>query len=334
MRTRLRGGMSKAASAMSARIPGDVLILVADIGGTNTRLALARGGRVQQDTIRRFSNADFDGPQAVIAAALAAWGTPPPEAGIIAIAGVVEGGPGGRAHATNLAWELDAHRLAHDTGIARIWLMNDLQAHGYALSGLPGHSFTPILPGRPADPDASRLVIGIGTGFNACPIHRVCGHDFVPPAEYGHADLPVQTDAEVALARALAPDGARATIEDLLSGPGLGRGYAALSGGQPLAPEHILARAATDPQAGRVLALVVPLLGRVAGDLALAHLPFGGIYLVGGAAQALAPFLGPMGFATAFLNRRQMSDSIQQIGVSVVFDDTAALTGCARALLA
>ena len=37
------------------------LDLVADIGGTNTRVALARGIEVQRDSVRRYSNAGVSG---------------------------------------------------------------------------------------------------------------------------------------------------------------------------------------------------------------------------------------------------------------------------------
>ncbi|MGC1260378.1 MAG: glucokinase, partial [Jannaschia helgolandensis] len=37
----------------------DALFLVADVGGTNTRVAMAEGGIVLPDTIRRYSNRDF-----------------------------------------------------------------------------------------------------------------------------------------------------------------------------------------------------------------------------------------------------------------------------------
>ncbi|MCU0816977.1 MAG: hypothetical protein MUF74_11060 [Cypionkella sp.] len=35
------------------------LAILADIGGTNTRVALAEGGHVRAETIRRFPNAEY-----------------------------------------------------------------------------------------------------------------------------------------------------------------------------------------------------------------------------------------------------------------------------------
>ena len=42
------------------------LRLVADIGGTNTRVALADGLRIREDTIRRYRNTEYPGLESVI----------------------------------------------------------------------------------------------------------------------------------------------------------------------------------------------------------------------------------------------------------------------------
>jgi glucokinase len=73
-------------------------------------------------------------------------------------------------------------------------------------------------------------------------------------------------------------------------------------------------------------------MGHVIGDLALSHLPFGGIYLVGGVSRAFAPWLDEFGFAEAFRAKGRFSDFMEQFGVQVVTDDYAALTGCASHL--
>ena len=44
----------------------DLPVILADIGGTNTRVALARAGSVCHETIRRFSNAESDGLPAIL----------------------------------------------------------------------------------------------------------------------------------------------------------------------------------------------------------------------------------------------------------------------------
>lgn len=307
----------------------ECLILVADLGGTNIRMALARGTRVDPTTVRRYATADFEGLTPAIADFLAAHGAPRPDAAAIAVAGAVRDG---RAQITNLDWKVTLDDLKRATGTETVVLLNDLQAQGHALAHLPKRSLTRILPGAAARPGDTRLAIGLGTGFNACPVHLVQGLSVVPAAEYGQTDLPVRTREELALAHALAPEAASARVEDLLSGPGLARAYAALSGGGALAPAEVIAAVAHEPAAQQTLELFVRLLGRVSADLALAHLPFGGIFLVGGVSRAIAPFLASMGFADSFRNRGQFSDFMENFSIHLVQDDMAALVGCARAL--
>ena len=317
------------ASPRPSSLSPDSLILVADLGGTNIRMALARGTRIEPTTVRRYATADFDGLTPAIADFLATHGAPRPDAAAIAVAGAVRDG---RAQITNLDWKVTLDDLKRATGTDTVVLLNDLQAQGHALAHLPARCLTQILPGATPRPWDTRLAIGLGTGFNACPVHLVQGQTVVPAAEYGQTDLPVRTREELALARALAPEMPSARVEDLLSGPGLARAYAALSGGGALAPAEVIAAVAHDPAAQQTLELFVRLLGRVCADLALAHLPFGGIFLVGGVSRAVTPFLASMGFADSFNNRGQFSEFMTNFPIHLVQDDMAALTGCARAL--
>ena len=74
--------------------------LLADIGGTNARLAIAAGGRIHP--ARSYSVADFPGPADVIRAFLADAGMGAlPAKAVLAVAGPVEGG---RGCLTNGVW--------------------------------------------------------------------------------------------------------------------------------------------------------------------------------------------------------------------------------------
>ena len=72
----------------------------------------------------------------------------------------------------------------------------------------------------------------------------------------------------------------------------------------------------------------------VAGNLALIQLPFGGVYLVGGVARALAPHLSRFGFADAFRDKGRFAGFMRNFGVAVIEDDYAALVGSAAHLVA
>jgi glucokinase len=87
-----------------------------------------------------------------------------------------------------------------------------------------------------------------------------------------------------------------------------------------------------DPVAEATGAAFVRLLGTVAGDLALIHLPFGGIHLIGGVARAFTAHYERFGFAAAFREKGRFSSLAAAFPVSIIEDDYAALAGCARRL--
>jgi glucokinase len=181
-------------------------------------------------------------------------------------------------------------------------------------------------------------VIGIGTGFNAAPVHETPGGRYVAASEAGHANMPIRTEAELRLCRFVETAHGFPAVEDVLSGRGLERIYAWL-GHEADDPRE--ARSAdivsalesgADPRAAEAAQIFVRILGTVAGNLSLIHLPFGGVYLAGGMAQAMAPHLETFGFASAFRDKGRFAGFMQNFGVSVIEDDYAALLGCAAYL--
>ena len=109
--------------------------LVADIGGTNTRVALADGATVRLDSIRRFPNADYQARGQDIAHVLrdylAETGRQPSTGVCVAAAGPVQDGV---ATMTNLDWVMDARQADRaPPGPRQVAILNDLQAQGHAL---------------------------------------------------------------------------------------------------------------------------------------------------------------------------------------------------------
>jgi len=158
----------------------------------------------------------------------------------------------------------------------------------------------------------------------------------VPPCEAGHASLPIRTEADLRLSTFVATTHGFAAVEDVLSGRGLERVYRWLAAEAGSDDAHtaseIMERVETDARAEASIRIFVRMLGVVAGDLALLHLPHGGVFLVGGVARAMAPYLAPMGFAPAFRDKGRFAGFMDDFPVSLVEDDFAALTGCAAHL--
>jgi glucokinase len=262
--------------------PPNTLSLVADIGGTNTRCALAKGRDVLQDTVRRYSNADYSGLETVLRQYLSDEGDVNPIAACVAVAGPVHDGV---ATMTHLDWAIDRDTLARATNAETVAILNDLQAQGHALSDLDDSALRSIIAGPVGDanPHAARLVVGVGTGFNAAPVFETAVGRFVPPSEAGHANLPIRTEQELRLCQYVSTAHGFPAVEDVLSGRGLERVYGFL-GEEAGAPRDARAQdimaaceAGTDERAREAVALFARILGTVCGNLSLIQLPFGGV---------------------------------------------------------
>ena len=309
-----------------------IYALVADIGGTNTRVALADGAIVRTETIKRYNNKAYPGLAAVLSQYLADIGGASPIATCVAVAGPVQDGA---ASMTNLDWTMNLQTLRDATHAQTVDILNDLQAQGYAIGHIAPDHLQPVLPGtNPATAPATSLVVGVGTGFNAAPVFETPGGRIVPPSESGHVTLPTRTTEQERLSAFVAGTHGFPAVEDVLSGRGLENVYRFVGTemGDTTSKEaqDIMADcAAGDERAVRTVQICVQVLGAVTGNLALTQLPFGGIYLVGGVSRAFAPYLEAYGFGTSFHDKGRFSNFMQDFPVSVVNDDYAALTGCA-----
>lgn len=314
-------------------LPADTMTLLADIGGTNTRVALARGRVVLRDTIQRYPNAGYPDLDAVLRDYLGGLGGVDCAGACVAAAGPVRDGT---ATLTNLDWTINEAAVARATGAETVAVLNDLQAQGHALGHLGADALATVIRGTEAPrPGAVQLVVGVGTGFNAAPVHDAPGGRLVLASECGHASLPVRDEADLRLLRFIEPAHGFAGVEDALSGRGLERIHAWCAAERSESRERpaaeIMRRLAdgTDPVAEAAGATFVRLLGRVTGDLGLIHLPFGGIYLIGGVARAMQPHFARFGFEHAFRGKGRFSPFMEGFSVHVIEDDYAALAGCA-----
>jgi glucokinase len=318
------------------------LAVLADIGGTNTRVALADGASVRLDTIRRYPNAEYQARGQDIAHVLGDYlaATGASVSGVcVAAAGPVQDGV---ATMTNLAWVMDAAKLSGATGAAKVAILNDLQAQGHALGHIPAANLRTVLDG-PVKPGASMLVVGLGTGVNAAPVHLLPQGRIVPPSECGHVNMPVRSEEDAQLVRfveaRLKSEGEvpHAGVEEVLAGRGLANlhAFAAHLAGHPAnltSAEVLSALEAGDAVAAHAAQLYIHILGQMLADQALIHLPYGGIYLIGGMSRAMTPYFARFGLDRAFREARRVDLLQKEFSITVVEDDYAALTGCATHL--
>lgn len=305
-------------------------ILLGDVGGTNARLALARDGAVQTGSLSRFRGDDFACFDDVLRHYLQQQGSPVIDAVCVAVAGPVGDG---RARLTNRDWQFDQTRLADLTGAGRVRLINDLTALGHSLASLQGDGLALLRPAPDTRPrNGQSLVVGLGTGFNVCVVHRsASGRVTALEAEEGHAALPLSLYRR--LEGAVGRDAAAEIgfVENLLSGRGLSRLHQLLGGPAGMSGKDIGASAdAGDALAGASYDLFAELTGMICRELAMHFMPREGLFLAGGVGRSIARRMAC--FERGFLAQPHMRRIVETTPVMLITDDMAALQGCLAAL--
>ncbi len=316
-----------------------MIVLTGDIGGTNTRLALADVAinRVRLREVERFRNADAHTLDDLLRRFLD--GKARPQAACLAVAGPTDGR---RVKLTNLDWVIDSEIIAADTGIGKVRLINDFAAVGYGLAVLEERGRVVLQAGEPVEL-APRLALGPGTGLGVVQTAWFEGRHRAIASEGGHisfAPTDTQQDRLLAFLRAIY---GRVSVERILSGPGLAQLYRFCwqDAGLPDPPKARTAEQVTDaalagedPVAVATLKLFCRIFGQTAGDLALVAQSLGGVYLAGGIAPKILPLLEQGDFLAGFRDKGRFTDWMQRVPVYVVLDEAVGLKGAALAAVA
>jgi glucokinase len=297
--------------------------LVADAGGTNVRFAIAHDDGALEG-VRSYRVDEFPSFEAALSAYRAEIGRKGMRAAAVAAAGPIDGD---RVKITNNPWVIDRSAIATAMGGVPVALVNDLEAVAAALPHLAGEDFHRLGGPPPVRPESrTMLAVNVGTGFGAASIIRRGESWWTCPSEAGHMTLGRTSAEEHDL---LPEDG---SIESVLSGQGLARLYARLAGDPTLVCDTaaVLARAASDSVAARTVDLFSSVLGRIAGDLALANCAWGGVYLCGSVALGWAAEAQTDRFRAEFTRKGPMQPRMQEVPTVVIRRPDVSLFGLAR----
>ena len=316
--------------------------IVADVGGTNTRIALTTGAQIQQASVQHFANDKFNSFEQLLRSYLKSQQVISCESACIAIATAVNGSS---VRLTNRDWLIDRDSIANISGAKQVKLINDYEALALSLNDIPAAQLTPLVEIKDMrhSPQTSfkKMVLGAGTGFNAAQLISDPENlnQQVNCAECGHMTLPITNLQELKLRDYLAARHSRASVERVLSGRGLVQLYQWLCTEKKLSARDLSAAqiaesacADDDPATRESAAIFCRFFARVAGDLALAYLPYGGIYLSGGVTRGLAPMLREAAFMAEFTAKGRQSQLMQSFNIQLITSDNTALIGCAAAL--
>ncbi|MDD2781116.1 glucokinase [Sulfuricurvum sp.] len=321
------------------------MILAGDIGGTKTSLALFE---IQENALElyaqyQFSSQAYTNFSDIIREFMQMFPDACITSSSFGIAGPIIDE---RCQTTNLPWDISAVNLRELLGVDQVYLLNDLEATAYGMLHLEDSAFVDLNPdAKPARGNCA--VIAAGTGLGEAILY-FDGKNYHPIAsEGGHCDfapLTPQQDALLLWLRQRFPE--HVSLERILSGPGVSTlydylresGFAAESDllnniGENEDKSALISKAAfeeNDPLCVETLRLFSEIYGAEAGNLALKCLCVGGVYLGGGIAPKILPFLQTDTFFRAFISKGRFEPMLRQIPIKVSLNPETALLGAAH----
>jgi glucokinase len=321
----------------------DGLILAGDVGGTKTDLGLFQQSAGVLALVRehRYATAQFNSLEAVCAE-FVGTGT--------AVNAACLGVPGpiidGRAHATNIPWELSSVSLSRTLKGVPVRLLNDLTAIAYGVVHLKPAEFAVLHRAENPPAHGNIAVLAAGTGLGESALVWEGDRYYAVASEGGHSDFAPRGAEQIELLKFLTGEFGHVSYERVLSGPGLWNVYrflrresgaeepawlsAQIASGDPSAAVSEAALAGRDPVCVHALTMFCDIYGSEAANLALKVLALGGVYLGGGIGPKILPMLTGGAFVKGFLAKGRLNEILRRIEVRVSLNPAAGLLGAAH----
>jgi glucokinase len=311
-------------------------IVVADIGGTHARFALAKigGGKVQElENIVKMKTAEHASLQTAWGYFRDKVGRRLPQQAAIAVACPVEGEV---LQLTNCSWTIHPGMICSELGIENFILINDFEAVAHAIAELDSKHFCHLCgPDIVLPQDGPVAIIGPGTGLGVAQlIFRQGGYDVIA-TEGGHTSFAPLDDVEDEILSRLRNRYRRVSLERVLSGPGLRNIYDSLAAIENRAPTTLddetlwtAALEGLDRFASAALDRFCLCLGSASGDIALI-LGAKAVIVAGGLGRRLADYLPTSGFASRFVSKGRFEHLMSVIPVKLILHPEPGLFGAA-----
>ncbi|WP_430429885.1 glucokinase [Parasphingorhabdus sp.] len=315
-------------------------IVVADIGGTHARFAIAEldaGHVVSLDYQVKMRGADHASLQIAWEAYADQIGRELPREASLAVAGPVGGDV---LYFTNSSWMIRPKLVPEKLKLDRFSLVNDFGAVGHAVVHMDSDQFNHICgPEIELTEEGPITVLGPGTGLGVVNVLRKDGNYFVTETEGGHIDFAPHDEFEDALLKKLREQHRRVSAERVTSGSGIRVIYDLLAEieGQPSKDMDdrslwALALSGEDSLAAAAFDRFCLSLGSVAGNLALAH-GSRQVIMAGGLGQRIGSALLTSGFRERFIAKGRFQSLMEQISVKQLIHEEPGLYGAAAAFI-
>ena len=316
------------------------MILGGDLGGTKANLGLfdLQNEKLVRVAFKRYASHEHAGLQEMVQDFLS-LNKEKVTAACFGIAGPVVNN---RVHITNLPWGVDGDAMAKFLGIARVRLLNDLEATGYGIEVMTPKRHRNNSRGRPharrhARGDCRRNGIGRGDPFLGWQAAYPRG-DRRWARRFRAANGTTSRSLEISRAS----DIEFVSNETILAGRGFQHLHEFLNpdvrhpgfDDTTVDPAPEITRQALDkscPVCVAALDLWVDIYGSEAGNLAVRTLSRGGIYVAGGIAVKVLSKLKDGKFAAAVVHKEKMGPFLEPIPIYVVLNEECPLMGTAYA---
>jgi glucokinase len=323
--------------------------LIADIGGTNARFALAplllkdELPKLTEDSIfklKKYSGTDFDTVNAAIEFYFSELAQElgdeyqRPSVGLIAIAAAVDQD---QVSMVNHYWSFSKTELQTSLNFDHFYCINDFNAQACALPFYDESNLVHI--GGANASQGTKIVTGPGTGLGLAALTYQGDSPVVIETEAGHSHFSPANNTERAVAAIIEEEFGRCSNERLICGTGLPNLYAALSQvtgleNQSLAASDITALAikGEDELSKMTLDFFCKALGSFAGDQALSMASGGGVFISGGIIPRFIEYFSHSGFYDAFVDKGRMQAWMEKVPCYVVTAQEPGLLGAAAAV--
>jgi glucokinase len=314
-------------------------IVTADIGGTHARFAVATIGDAAGIELGRavtLKTGEFVSFERAWDAFERHIGTKLPGDLSLAVAGPVTSDG---FSLTNNHWQIHPEQIVSQLKLNSIMVINDFVAVAHAVSAINEEMFLHIAgPNKPLPTTGVITIVGPGTGLGAALLLRAGEREYrVVETEGGHIDFAALDSLEDRIVVELRKKFGRASVERLVSGPGLLNIYEVLSKFEnriDAAPDEAslwsVALHRSDQLAAIALDRFCMCLGAVAGDLALAH-GASAVVIAGGIGKRLGDRLTSSGFANRFIAKGRFERRLSAMPVKLIDYAEPGLLGAAVA---
>ncbi len=301
---------------------------IADVGGTNIRLAVVENGEILQ--VKKYLCEDFETIKDAIVSFQNDTITQSFTSGCIAIACPVDKDT---VTMTNHSWSFSKIELAEALGLEKLFVINDYTAIAFSLPHLSDKQIIQVGGGKAIE-KGNIAVFGPGTGLGVEHITWTSSGWQTLNGEGGHVDFAPTDETGIVVWRYLANKLGRVSAEELLSGRGIVNTYQALCDHNSISPRYTQPHEVTaagvqkeDKVAYDAVSFYCKAMGSFAGNLALNLCTTGGVFIAGGITSRITDFFINSEFRAAFENKGSFSNYVKDIPTFLINEPDHGLLG-------